>query len=248
MPEYHIVRDSNQVIADVSLVDRLIVTYNPQGFDNALYLRNGEKALIINNYEGSLILIDLSRTGLNKLHIGSKLIGDPHIEVYGSRKEGSRIDLNRIDINYAQARLKELENWRREEYREQLREKYKLMGGYSVPHRLKQLNISPKGLEEKIEQMRNLVARLENQPGNTFISEQVVEIEEQYSELIKILDKAAKKFGYLPRTIISSRLIESVEEVYSLIIKGFQVIEWPLHFHLKEAEDYWKDIDSWGEM
>ncbi len=255
MPEYHFVPEL--IETNTLPADRITASYERKSFNRARLFQSGEAAFILQDCLGSLILIDRARTGLNKLHIGELQIRNPHIERYDSKgKAGPRIDLNRIDIDYAQARLKELENWRREEYREQLREKYKLMGGYSVPHRLKQLNISPKGLEEKIEQMRNLVARLENQLGNTFISEQAKEIEFESRVFRDLADKGASGFSTFgmtkkerrkPKIIINPEIISKGNVIYDLIKKVFDFTENHENFDPQRAADYWKNVDSWGE-
>jgi len=183
MSTYHFLREQEQVLAEGSLLDRATINHNSGVFEKAAYIKCVDEALIIKNCKGSLILIDPLRGGLNKLHIGNLLMRNPHAEVYGSRGEGPRVDLNKIDLKYAQERLTELKRWRSEEYREQLRQRYDGLTWYSVPHRLNQLDISQAGLEIKIEEMGNLIEYLRRQPNPTFVSDNALEIERRYDEL-----------------------------------------------------------------
>src|SRR3989344_8549134 len=180
---------------------------------------------------------------------------NPHAEVYGSRGEGPRVDLNKIDLKYAQERLTELKRWRSEEYREQLRQRYDGLTWYSVPHRLNQLDISQAGLEIKIEEMGNLIEYLRRQPNPTFVSDNALEIERRYDELRKTFERTAKFFG--PRNtkkdlryqkiMLSSIMIDSIEEMHHLIQRVFNFAEEYLNFDLERAAKYWQEVDSWGE-
>ncbi|OGJ21481.1 hypothetical protein A3K73_00760 [Candidatus Pacearchaeota archaeon RBG_13_36_9] len=222
-------------------------------FQSGTYVRNSEDSFVIRNCEGSLILVDISRTGINKLHIGNLLMRNPHAEIYGSRGEGPRIDLNRIDVRYASERLKEMEKWRDKEYREKLRQRYDALGWYSVPHRLNQLDISPAGLEIKIHKMKELIDYLGTGKESTFVSDTALEIEAGCSKLTEISDNAALYFKRIkskdnsPKIIVSSSIIESTEEIYSLVKKIFEFAENHPNFDFERAKKYWENVDSWGE-
>lgn len=62
---------------------------------------------------GSVIFVDHTISGFNKLHIGELVVNNPHIE---SNKEygisGPRLDLSRVDRSYADLRLKYLKRIR----------------------------------------------------------------------------------------------------------------------------------------
>src|SRR4030042_4859047 len=222
-------------------------------FQSGTYVRNSEDSFVIRNCEGSLILVDISRTGINKLHIGNLLMRNPHAEIYGSRGEGPRIDLNRIDVRYASERLKEMEKWKDKEYREKLRQRYDALGWYSVPHRLNQLDISPAGLEIKIHKMKERIDYLGTGKESTFVSDTALEIEAGCSKLTEISDNAALYFKRIkskdnsPKIIVSSSIIESTEEIYSLVKKIFEFAENHPNFDFERAKKYWENVDSWGE-
>ena len=163
----HFIREQDKIVTELPITDALTTKYSSRKFNRASYNKSSEDVFLINNCEGSLILVDKLRMGINKLHIGELIIRNPHAEVYGSRGEGPRIDLNRIDAKYARERLEELKKWRNLEYTEKLKLMYDRLGWYSVPHRLNQLDISPQGLEIKINLMGKLVKYLESRKDNT---------------------------------------------------------------------------------
>jgi len=262
---YQFIREPDRVIDESSVQnaiaelyvvgDRLTATYKSRIFEMATYIKNSEEIFLIDDCQGSLILVDKLRKGLNKIHIGKLVIKNPHAEVYGSRGEGPRIDLNRIDVVYAKERLEELRKWRNPKYREELKEKYDRLGWYSVPHRLNQLDISKASLELKIQNMEKLVQYLENRKDKTFVSDIALEIEKKSDNLMEILRKAPSQFpeGHnkrdrrFPKMIICSNIIDSVEGIHCLVNRVFNFAEHHENFNFRRATKYWENVDSWGE-
>ena len=255
MSKYHFVPE---LIETSTLpADRVTASYERKSFNRAKLFQSGEATFILQDCLGSLILIDRTRTGLNKLHIGELLISNPHIERYDSKgKAGPRIDLNRIDIDYAREKLKDLESWRREEYREALRIRLDGLGWYSVPHRLNQLDISNAGLELKIQHMKELITYLDARSDNTFVSEQAKEIEFKSHKFVDLTDEAASGFSTYgmtkkqrrkPKIIINPEIISEGGVIHDLVKEVFDFTENHENFDPKRAKDYWKNVDSWGE-
>lgn len=251
----HFIREQDRIVIGLPVTDTLTTKYRSRKFDRASYNRSSEDAFLINNCEGSLILVDRLRMGINKLHIGQLLIRNPHAEVYGSRGEGPRIDLNRIDVRYAREKLEELKKWRDPAYREELKIRYDRLGWYSVPHRLNQLDISPQGLKIKINLMGELVKYLESRNDNTFVSDAALEIEKRSNDLMGILENAALRFGEIKnkrderfqKIVICSNIINRTENIFSLVRKVLDFAESHPNFDFKRAKKYWQNVDSWGE-
>lgn len=243
------------MVVGLPTTDALTTKYSSRKFNRASYNKSSEDVFLINNCEGSLILVDKLRMGINKLHIGQLIIRNPHAEVYGSRGEGPRIDLNRIDAKYARERLEELKKWRNPEYTEKLKLRYDRLGWYSVPHRLNQLDISKASLELKIKHMKDLVQYLENRKDPTFVSNTAIEIEKKSNNLMEILENAALKFGEIKnkrderfqKIVICSAIINRVEKISSLVRSVLDFAENHPNFDFKRAKKYWPNVDSWGE-
>lgn len=262
---YHFIREPNRIIDESSIQqaiaelhvvgDKLTATYKSRIFEMATYIKNSEDVFLIDDCQGSLILVDKLRRGINKLHIGKLVIKNPHAEVYGSRKEGPRIDLNRIDVKYARERLEELKKWRGPNYREKLKESYDKLGWYSVPHRLNQLDISKASLELKIQNMEKLVQYLEARKDRTFVSDIAIEIEKKSNNLMDIIRKAPSQFPEgnnkrdrrFPKIIICSNIINRVEKINSLVKRVLDFAEHHENFRFDRARKYWENVDSWGE-
>ena len=251
----HFIREQDRIVVGLPVTDTLTTKYSSKKFDRASYNKSSEDIFSINNCQGSLILVDKLRIGINKLHIGQLIIRNPHAEVYGSRGEGPRIDLNRVDVRYAKERLEELKKWRNPEYTEKLKLRYDRLGWYSVPHRLNQLDISPQGLELKINLMSDLVQYLEHRGDNTFVSDTAIEIEKRSDKLMKILENAALQFGEITnkrdqrfqKIVICSNIIERAEKISSLVNGVFNFAEKHENFDFERAKKYWQNVDSWGE-
>lgn len=251
----HFIREQDKIVTELPITDALTTKYSSRKFNRASYNKSSENVFLINNCEGSLILVDKLRMGINKLHIGELIIRNPHAEVYGSRGEGPRIDLNRIDARYAKERLEELKKWRNPEYTEKLKLRYDRLKWYSVPHRLNQLDISKASLELKIKHMEDLVQYLENRKDPTFVSDTAIEIEKKSNNLMKILENAALKFGEIKnkrderfqKIVICSAIIDRVEKISSLVGRVIDFAEKHENFDFERAKKYWENIDSWGE-
>jgi len=255
MLTFHYIREHEQVFVDTPLLDSVKIKHDGNSFDSATYKKCGEETIAIRNCEGSLILIDFLRRGLNKLHIGELLMRNPHAEVFSSRGEGPRIDLNRIDLKYAQERLEELKRWKDEGYRELLRQRYDQLSWYSIPHRLNQLDTSPQQLKVKIKNMERLIGYLEQQPSSTFVSDNAREIESRYNKLRGIFESTAEFFK--PRRTkrdrrhrkiaLSSEIVDSIEGLSRLIKRIFNYAEHHANFDPNRAANYWEKVDAWGE-
>ena len=261
----HVIREQDRIVKDLPITDTLKAKFRPRNFykskyrskefDSASYNKSSENIFTINNCQGSLILVDSQRTGINKLHIGQLLIRNPHAELYGSKGEGPRIDLNRIDVKYARERLIELEKWRDPKHREKLNLRYDKLGWYSVPHRLNQLDISRQGLEIKINLMKELVSYLDSKKENTFVSDTALEIEKRSNKLMRILENAALSFGEIinkrderfQKIVICSDIINRTEKISSLVNSILNFAEQHENFKFDRARDYWPNVDSWGE-
>ena len=223
-------------------------------FDKAEYTQLGDTGLLLKNCEGSIIIADKTKPGLNKLHIGELQIRNPHIESYQERgEEGPRADLHNWDIVYASERLNELLKWRDPQYLEGLRQRYAGFTWYSVPHRLKQIEISPEGLERKIGEMKKLVHRLESIPDNNFISDRALLIEGRTSVLVTLMrlhrekfDKDVKIGKGKPKIIVAPEILTKADELYRMLreILDFTVPK----IDMEQATRYWQGVDAWEKM
>ncbi len=250
MVKYHFTSKAPETNPNPEEVEKVTATYHTKGFESAKYCNGGEQAMKLKNDSGSLILIDNFREGVNKIHIGDLIIKNPHVERYQDKAEGLRVDLHDVDIVFAQRRLKELENWKSPEHREALRNLYASRGWYSTPYRLKQLKISEKGLDTKIQEMHDHVLSLVKDPNNTFISERVGDLELMSTDLITTMGAQIKTFvpqkKNAPKIIHDPSITDQANTLYVILGQTLDFIE--EHANITDSADYWEQVAAWGDL
>jgi len=280
MPTYHFVRSEEELVGLGSKdlpPNRLTVRLNVfpeydgmrphsrkiiQEFDKAHYYDSNQAVVLMGDCEGSTIFVDRTRTGMNKLHLGELTIKRPHAESDESHgKEGPRVDLWRFDLPYAEEWFSELEKWRNPEYRRDLASSYSSLKWYCIPHRLKQLKISPQGLEFKIGEVEQHMAKLRalpwESPQRDLVSRHAHIIETRYRQVVEMtckaaqekdreLRKATRNVKIKPKLIVQpdailqmGRIRRSLHAVLDYIVPKIDP---------KQAARYWDEIDSWEGM
>ncbi|MBM3234459.1 hypothetical protein FJZ19_05190 [Candidatus Pacearchaeota archaeon] len=222
--------------------------------------------LLVKDAGGSLILADVesSRLGkLSKIHIGKLLIRNPHMEVYREGgAEGPRVDLHEVDLRFARERLAELLMWRDPKHRKALMARYSnppVCSWYSTQHRVRQLKISPAGLEIKIEEMQRLVDVFGRKQNPTFVSDTTCALEEMAAKLVRVInDRVGEAEVELrlhpksraemakPKYLEVSGLLSHAEQMYSLLADVLNYVA--QNARVEEASEYWQRIDAWENM
>lgn len=264
MPIYHFVKEKQELEPGKLPKNRLMVTYRlkePVAYDWGALERvemfsDDARKMIVGNCEGSLTVIENQRPEINKLHIGSLTIATPHVEAYENNgAEGPRADLFHFDFNYAKSMYDELVKWKDPQHRELTRRVY-VEGPqwYSVPHRLKQLNISMKGLDRKIRQMRKLKGSLRKLPDPNFVSRTALSMESQNEVMVGKMDKSVRDFhaqnpmfGKKHPKIISNPEIMSIGEGIYRNLQSLLDFVVP-QIDVGRARNYWKEIDNWENL
>lgn len=231
-------------------------------FDKAHFYDSNQEAVLIGNCEGSTIFVDRTRQGINKLHLGELTVKRPHAESDESHgKEGPRVDLWRFDLPYAEEWFSELERWRNPEYRRDLVESYASLRWYCIPHRVKQLRISPQGLENRLGELEQHLAELRALPWESkkrdLVSRHAHIMETRYRQVVEMTCKAARekdretkkatrKVRMKPKFIVQQNVIlqmgrirASLQAVLSYICPKID---------LEQARRYWQEVDAWEKM
>jgi len=210
------------------------------------YYKEGKRIFSFWNYQNSLICVDPTIKGINKVHIGEDKLKNPHVESADKKQE--RFDLNQLDLDYAVERLEELERWRSEAYREELREFYRSLDGYFTPHRLNQLSISDQGLEKKILEMKEHIAKLKKQDNNRYLSTAMRGLEKDIRETTQKIEQEIKDIDIKDQLImiIGKKIFHSVQEIYCKSIDILSFVN--SRINPEEHQDYWEKINEWKNL
>jgi len=266
MPKYHFIPSPiEELPRDRAPQSSIVAAYGKYEraswglFEEAEQVVKGERKFKIKNCEGSLILVDttldITKNPLNKLHIGELLIRRPHIESYQhSGETGPRVDLAEFDYHYAVEMHVELKKWRDPEHLAELRKRYDSLTWYCVAHRLKQINISQNGLEEKIaESKRNIFARFratpEQKAKRTFVSDKAKLIEADVSKVVSLMGHArqcAQTRKKQPTLIINPDIWNLAETIYSNLHEVMEFIR--PQVNVEQARRYWDEVDAWEKL
>ena len=234
-------------------------------FDRATYYNDGSHVLDVGNCEGSVIFVDRTRKGVNKLHLGELTVKRPHAECEESHgKEGPRVDLWMFDLEYAEEWYSELERWRNPQYRADLAESYSHLRWYCISHRLKQLKISPEGLELKLAELQKHIESLQAMKPwgdrgdkRNLVSRHAHIMEERYRQTVELACKAAgkkdqemrratRKEKMRPKIIVAPEIILKVGRIRNSLVHVLDYIT--PNIDLTQAARYWDEVDSWENL
>lgn len=262
-------------------VDRCSVTYAKPGlrdngiFDKLEYFDGGKKSMILANTGGTLMVVDTRRdvsfNPINKIHIGSQYIETPHAESFEQKGvQGIRVDLAEFDTKYLTKMLDDLVSWRDMGYREMKRREYAQkneiatdLREYSAPFRLAQLNISKRGLETKIRELklrRDHLRSKRNRATRRLVSSNCGRIESASTRLIQIVDQEISSYESSRRTEhVNTRPAPKViinQEIFPYILDiGRYMTDIFNHIHSKmspkdieRAKHYWERVAAWGNL
>jgi hypothetical protein len=267
MPVYHFIKEQVETMPGILPPDRLTSTYRGrdppcykwdaleriEGFTNNLKApdeRDAVRKLILGNCEGSMTVVDTSRKGINKLHIGSLTIATPHVEDYAySGGEGPRADLFNFDLAYLGKMLNELLSWKNPEKRAQVKKLHEGCKWYSAPYRIKQLNISPSGLEKKIQELDKVKRALEKLLEPDFVSKRAHTIERLGVNIVEKMDGAIIDFSKIKHSkkeakiIVNPDIVLLGDELYGNLQEIFDYVVPKID--LDRARNYWNEIASW---
>jgi hypothetical protein len=253
MPKYHFVGKEVKP-GKLSENARVTVEYLNNGFDNAIYRFGNEKRFSFKACGGSVIFVDHTASGLNKLHLGELVVNNPHIE---SNKEhgisGPRLDLSRVDRSYADLRLKYLKRIQTPRSRWKYVLEYSSYGRYTIPWRLRELAASSSTLEEMIDEHRENRDFLASLPNRDFVFEQTTGLEASEATLVRKMTEASSglhvsssgKAG--PKIIESQDIFGNVEELHSTTKKTIEFIHNHPNFDMEYAQNYWNRVYSYAE-
>ncbi len=196
--------------------------------------------------------------GLNKLHIGRLALRHPHAEIYERPKEtGLRVDLHEFDLAFAVRRLEEIKNWRDVNFRHVELDRYDhppISKWYSTFHRLRQIAASPARLEEEIGKAEAKVRELERTLDNTFISDNVLELEKQGDKLIRVMGQKIADLQTLPRPkaerskpriVLAPDILVMADDIYLRLRDVLDFVN--SRMDEEKAMAYWLNVDSWAE-
>lgn len=254
MPKYHFTAASeNEVTIELPQTRLSIDLSNrPDPTMRSEYYASGDPLMRVDIARGSYILVDLaSQYTLNKLHIGST-IRRHHLEQEGSLEErGSRVDLADVDISYAHIAVHQLKHWRNPNHRQMLKEEYKEVNGYWVTYRLRQLEISPQGLEKKIRGLqREVIGRLKHHPESKFVSEKVTELDSTFNEFFQLMKStlpigpAESRGG--PKIVQDTSVVELAQDMYGLLRSIIEYVH--PRINMNEVKNYWNRVWQWGDQ
>lgn len=242
MAKINYVSGENKIVAQFNgSLDFQLLNYY-QGSIDIMYLFQGR---------GSIGLTDLSQDGFNKVHLGSAT-KNPHVE--SSHQEGLRIDLADFDLFYALERAKELEQWRSPSYRTELAEWYAKQNYPFRDRRLKQLGISPEGLEAKIFEAQGRVSNLRQFPDSTYISERAKAIEQLFFVMLDLMkEKSTKQIPFAkkpkPNIVEALDVVEVTQQIYSLSRDILSFIKLNISVEqIVQATNYWNRVALWGDL
>jgi len=184
----------------------------------------------------------------------------PHAESYHESGDGGpRVDLFLIDAKYAKQRLDELIKWKDPSYREALFQKYADRGGYSAPHRHKQLSISPNGLEQKIQEFESLITDLDSAGNENFVSDRTAQLEDLYESIIRLIESRkdrhqedhpteTRKQKASPSEILSPTVVDYAHSMTTLLLEVLDFVRNHPNVKIGAARNYWQEVDSWAEL
>ena len=203
---------------------------------------------------------DVSQNPINKLHIGELQIRHPHTESYEQKGEkGVRVDLSEFDTHYAKALLTDLRKWRDSQYREELREQYKVREQwYCVPFRMRQLGISQTGLEEKITAIEEHISWLREPPQREtrrFVSTTAHALETLIYQAVELMNFERNGIEATKRTKTEERSQKIIvnQNIWNLVEKIAQQTKEVFDFicpkiDIAKARRYWEDVASWEKL
>lgn len=267
MPTYHFTREKASELPGTRVSAEFgRLSYKDFGtFEKAEYFFDGQAMMTIGNCQGSLILIDPNRQGINKLHVGEGLkIKSPHVESSDSHgREGPRVDLAEFDLRYAARTFNDLTEWRIPGKREEIAAEYSQYGWYCIPHRLAQLRISVAGLETKIGELNAHIQRLKTNPKRRYVSERAGYLESDSLSIVALMGfeaqealarhKELEKAGALtrkqkqaPKILVNTDILEIAAKMHPLLV---EVLDFVVpRVDMERAAKYWQEVDSWGNM
>lgn len=235
---------------------RVITKYYKNKFNSASYKVSDQGKFSFINYDDTIILMDHERVILNKLHIGKLIINNnPHLEsVKTGGIRGPRLDLNELDLNYANQRLEFLESIQNPEIKREKVLKFTNYGMFSITHRLRELAASPEKLRQMIDEEKKKIDFSMNLENNTFVYDQVHALESLGYELIRDIDNKIRNSQFfietetrIPKIIVSPYILDSIEHMYDLTVKTIDFITKHPNFDLNKAKGYWKKVRTYAE-
>ncbi len=256
MPKYHFTDKGEQQgldLPETRFSADLALSSDPPYMESD-YFASGEKVMRIDLLRGSFILVDfIGGHPLDKLHVGSA-IRRHHLEKEDCYEgKGPRVDLAELDITYAHLSIGHLKKWRRSDYRDKLREGYLEVHGYWVRPRLNQLNISQKGLEQKIREIQREITFLKENPSRKFISQTVHTLDESQHELLNQMKESiqgnlahSRTGRSAPKIIQEPRVLEIVRDIYSLLCSTLEYVD--SQVDMSKATTYWSRVWQWGNQ
>ncbi|MFH1500319.1 MAG: hypothetical protein ABIE22_00030 [archaeon] len=248
MPKYHFKREEQGKEELKVIYEREVMT--------AHYLNNRSKIFELEDMQGSLILIDHTTTGLNKIHFGRKT-HTPHLERSIDHAEGPRLDLCLFDLEIAQDRMNELMARRGyDDYLEKRILHYLKSKGYNTPFRLSELAASPATLEKMIGEQQEVIASLKESQHSRFLQGTTEQIEsiihkmqaEMQEGIKRLAPRTTRKQKKSPKNITSPSILDSASEIYNLLQSSLLFIYLDPNFNIQEAQNYWQNIMNLAEQ
>ncbi len=241
MPLIHYVSGSEEVL--VQYTGKLV-------FGNLSYRRSDVETMQIFEAKGSVGFSDLTVRGLNKIHVGSD-IRHPHAE--SSDHDGTRVDLAELDVSYAKQYVRALESWRNPSTRCELAEWYAKHSGDNARTRIRQLRISPQGLEAKIQEARARVVKLAGRSEASYLGTVIPILDCAFACLKDHLNPEVnvtakdKEIHKGKRLIVTApHVISETLRVYKMLGDILQSIQ--TRTTIETAAQYWSRVEDWARL
>ena len=273
MPKYHFVYETEEDLLRRQITpNRVTATYSASfhgglgNFSKAELYDNSERIMTFGNCEGSLIVVDETRNGINKLHVGELVMGTPHVESkeLPGQEQGPRADLFDFDIDYAKHQLKRLRDWRSEEVKDKCRKEWSGMKWYCVPYRMAQLDISPEGLERKIQEMEAHISILKGDQNRHFVRTRARKIELMAGKVVPIMTFNADVYDseqevLIEKGVLGHRQREKISKVIAdpevlRIVRDMRILALEVmdfiapKIDLERAKHYWQNLAAWRNL